>query len=48
MIGWLIKKMKPAIHEAVKDLAPVIKEIAIEAAKAYVAGEMAKLEDRNK
>ena len=50
LIRPLIKELRPVIRQEMKKLAPVIKQIAIAAAKAavkaYVEQEMQKLEKR--
>ena len=46
LIRPLIKKLRPEIRQVLKDLTPIIKQIAIAAAKAYVEQEMKKLEKR--
>ncbi len=40
---WIIRVIAPIVKEAIKDVEPVIKEVATEAAKAYVQGQMESL-----
>ena len=46
MIKWLAKQLRPIVEETLQELKPIIKEIAVEAAKTYVKGELEKSQQK--